>query len=138
LARQKSFASDLEGTEAALEEAKKEWQAAIDEAAKAKEASSGDTDASPGSKSPLPNLQEKLQGAGAAITNARKSLAAVDASSTEGLAMFAAASRGPRASSEDQTAKNTEKLVEQQKQTNTTLDRIERKTQTPKVAKLTG
>jgi hypothetical protein len=52
--------------------------------------------------------------------------------------MFAAASRGARASAEDQTAKNTEKLVEQQKQTNTTLERIERKTQTPKVAKLTG
>ncbi len=109
------------------------------EAAKANQSSSGGSDEAPWlKKSPLPNLQEKLQGAGTAITNARKSLAAVDASSSEGLAIFAAASRGSRSSAEDQTAKNTEKLVEQQKQTNTTLDRIERKTQTPKVAKLTG
>ena len=89
-------------------------------------------------KESLPNLQERLQGAGTAIADARKSLTAVDASSSEGLAMFAAASRGSRTSAEDQTAKNTEKLVEQQKQTNTTLDRIERKTQSPKVAKLSG
>lgn len=53
-------------------------------------------------------------------------------------ALFAAGSRGSPSSPEGQTAKNTEKLVEQQKQTNTTLDRIERKAQPPKVAKLPG
>jgi hypothetical protein len=139
VARQKSFESDLAGTESALKDARKEWQAAVEEAAKANQPTAGgETDSVPGSKSPLPGLQERLQGAGTAIANARQSLAAVDASSSEGLAMFAAASRGSRSSAEDQTSKNTEKLIEQQKQANTTLERIERKTSTPKVAKLTG
>ena len=92
----------------------------------------------PDSKNPLPNLQQRLQGAGTAIANARQSLAAVDASSSEGLALFAAASRGSRSSPEDVTAKNTEQIVEEQKKANTTLERIERKTKAPKVAKLTG
>jgi hypothetical protein len=139
VARQKSFESDLAGTESALEEARKEWQAAVEEAAKANQPSPrGDGTQPPGPQNPLPNLQQRLQGAGQAISNARQSLAAVDASSSEGLALFAAASRGSRSSAEDQTAKNTEKLIEQQKQANTTLERIERKTSTPKVAKLTG
>src|SRR5688572_23227387 len=64
VARQKSFASDLEGTEAALDAAKKEWQAAVEEAAKANQSSgTADSENAPGSKSPLPNLQERLQGA---------------------------------------------------------------------------
>lgn len=139
VARQKAFASDLAGTEAALEEAKKEWQAAVEEAAKAnKPSEGGEGENAPGPQSPLPQLQQRLQGAGTAIANARQSLAAVDASSSEGLALFAAASRGSRLSSEDQMAKNTEKIVEEQKKANTTLERIERKTQTPKVAKLSG
>jgi hypothetical protein len=121
-----------------LDDARKEWQAALDEAAKANTPSEGGNDAPPGPQNPLPNLQQRLQGAGTAIANARQSLSAVDASSSEGLALFANASRGSRQSSEDQTAKNTEKIVEQQKQANTTLERIERKTKTPKVAKLTG
>ena len=136
--RQKAFQSDLAGTEAALDEAKKEWQAAVEEAAKANQPVGSDGENAPGPQSPIPQLQQRLQGAGTAIANARQSLAAVDASSSEGLALFAAASRGSRLSSEDQMAKNTEKIVEEQKKANETLARIERKTKSPKVAKLTG
>jgi hypothetical protein len=139
VARQKAFESDLSGTESALDEARREWQAAVEEAAKVnKPSEEGGSEAGPGSQSPLPQLQQRLQGAGTAIAQARQSLSAVDASSSEGLALFAAASRGSRQSSEDQTAKNTEKLVEQQKQTIAALERIERNTGKPKVAKLTG
>ncbi len=110
----------------------------MDEAGKAKAETGGGAAEPAGPQSPLPQLQQRLEGAGKAISHARQSLSAVDASSSEGLALFAAASRGSRLSSADQTAKNTEKIVEQQKQANTTLERIERKTKTPKVAKLSG
>ncbi len=136
--RQKAHQSDLAGTESALEDARKEWQAAIEEAAKANQPTASGGEQPPGPQNPLPNLQQRLQGTGNAIANTRQSLSAVDASSSEGLALFAAASRGSRYSAQDQMARNLEKLLEQQKQANQTLNHIERKTTPPKVAKLTG
>ncbi|MGH7199792.1 MAG: hypothetical protein ACREJB_04260, partial [Planctomycetaceae bacterium] len=115
-ARQQRHAADLQSSEDALAQARREWQQAIDEAARKRRESESKEDEGPARlKKPgdlMADLQRQLAGAGSQLGDAKVSVSGTfNAAAVRGLSGGSAADRTARASEE--TAKNTKRILQE-------------------------
>lgn len=109
------FASEVQDSETALDAARREWQAALEEAArKRSEAEAGDATDPNTSSDRLKELEEKLAGAGSGLQAAADKMSVsgtFNALAVRGLGGGSHAERTARASEE--TARNTRRLLDE-------------------------
>jgi TP901 family phage tail tape measure protein len=115
--RREQFASDLAKSENALAQARREWQQAIEEAARKRQESEAEDDGPARAEKPgdlMDRLQEQLSGVGEGLQQTQDKIGVTgtfNAAAVRGFAGGGPAERTAKASEE--TAKNTKKLVQQ-------------------------
>jgi len=111
----RQFASEVQDSEAALDAARREWQAALEEAArKRSEAEAVEATDPNASSDRLKELEEKLAGAGSGLQAAADKVSVsgtFNAMAVRGLGGGSHAERTARASEE--TARNTKRLLDE-------------------------
>lgn len=113
--QRQQFASDLQDSEATLNEARREWQAALEEAAKKRTTSESETTSD--GKSPtdlMTELQQKLSEAGQGLQSAADKVSVSGTFNVFGLRGMSGGSAADRtASATEETAKNTKRLLDE-------------------------